>query len=133
MTLTSSGIESLRRLQRWFRRRVLRRRSWMDASPYAHEKMLMDKIRCDAYKDAIQRTVKPGDVVVDLGAGTGLLSFFAVQAGARHVYAIEESGIADVAAELIEANGFRDRITLIRENSKKPASGTLRCPRYRDA
>jgi protein arginine N-methyltransferase 1 len=91
----------------------------MDASPYAHEKMLMDKIRCDAYQDAIQRTVKPGDVVVDLGAGTGLLSFFALQAGARHVYAIEASGIADIAAELIEANGFRDRITLIRENSKK--------------
>jgi SAM-dependent methyltransferase len=72
-----------------------------------------------AYRDAIQRTVKPGDVVVDLGAGTGLLSFFALQAGARHVYAIEMSGIADVAAELIEANGFRGRITLIRKNSKR--------------
>jgi SAM-dependent methyltransferase len=59
------------------------------------------------------------DVVVDIGAGTGLLSFFAVQAGARHVYAIEKSGIAQVAAELVEANRFRDRITLIRENSKK--------------
>lgn len=81
--------------------------------------MLMDKIRCDAYQDAIQRTVKPGDVVVDLGAGTGLLSFFAVQAGARHVYAIEASSIADFAAKLIEANGFRDRITLVREDSKK--------------
>jgi SAM-dependent methyltransferase len=81
--------------------------------------MLMDKNRCDAYQEAIRRTVKPGDVVVDIGAGTGLLSFFAVQAGARRVYAIEKSGIAEVAAELIEANGFRDRITLIRENSKK--------------
>ncbi len=91
----------------------------MDASPFTHEKMLMDKVRCGAYHDAIQRTVKPGDVVVDLGAGTGLLSFFAVQAGARQVYAIESSAIADIAAELIEANGFRDRITLIRENSKK--------------
>jgi protein arginine N-methyltransferase 1 len=119
MTLTSSGIRSLRQLRHWFRRRVLQKRSGMDGSPYSHEKMLMDKNRCDVYQDAIQRTVKPGDVVVDLGAGTGLLSFFAVQAGARHVYAIEVSGIADVAAELIEANGFRDRITLIRENSKK--------------
>jgi len=58
----------------------------------------------------------------DLGAGTGLLSFFAAQAGARHVYAIEMSGIAEVAAELIEANGFRDRITLIRKTSKKVRS-----------
>jgi SAM-dependent methyltransferase len=118
MTHTSNGSASLRQLRQWFTRHVLRRRSWMDASPFTHEKMLMDKARCDAYRDAIQRTVKPGDVVVDLGAGTGLLSFFAVQAGARHVYAIESSAIAEIAAELIEANSFRDRITLIRENSK---------------
>ena len=119
MTLTLRGLASLRQLRHWFRRRVLQQRSWMNYSPYSHEEMLMDKIRCDAYQDAIQRTVKPGDVVVDLGAGTGLLSFFAVQAGARHVYAIEASSIADFAAKLIEANGFRDRITLVREDSKK--------------
>lgn len=119
MTLTSNGIAYLREIRRWFRRRVLQQRSWMDGSPYSHEKALLDKIRCDAYQKAIQRTVKPGDVVVDLGAGTGLLSFFAVQAGARRVYSIESSGIADVAAELIETNGFRDRIILIRKNSRK--------------
>src|SRR5260370_13154050 len=89
------------------------------ASPILQERLLLDKARCDAYREAIHRTVKPGDVVVDLGAGTGLLSFFALQAGARHVYAIEMSRIADAAAELIEANGFQDRITLIRKNSKK--------------
>ncbi len=88
------------------------------ASPILQERLLLDKVRCDAYREAIHRTVKPGDVVVDLGAGTGLLSFFALQAGARHVYAIEMSRIADAAAELIEANGFLDRITLIRKNSK---------------
>jgi protein arginine N-methyltransferase 1 len=119
MTLASSGIASLGQFRRWFRRRVLQKRSWADGSLYSHEKALLDKIRCDAYQKAIHGTVKPGDVVVDLGAGTGLLSFFAVQAGARHVYAIELSGITDMAAELIEANGFRDRITLIRENSRK--------------
>jgi len=63
--------------------------------------------------------VKSGDVVVDLGAGTGLLSFFALQAAARHVYVIAMSGIADAAAERIEANGFQERTTLIRKNSKK--------------
>src|SRR5260370_34348229 len=93
------------------------------ASPILQERLLLDKARCDAYREAIHRTVKPGDVVVDLGAGTGLLSFFALQAGARHVYAIEMSRIADAAAELIEANGFPDRVTLIRKNSK-----TMRLP-----
>jgi SAM-dependent methyltransferase len=119
MTLVSGGISSLSQFSRWFSRRVLQRRPWMSASPDSHERLLADKIRCDAYREAIHSTVKPGDVVVDLGAGTGLLSFFAAQAGARHVYAIEMSGIASVAAELIEANRFRDRITLIRKGSKR--------------
>jgi predicted RNA methylase len=116
-----STAKKLRRLRRWFKRNVLKK-SWMleeFGSPFAHEDILLDKIRCEAYREAIYRTVKPGDVVVDLGAGTGLLSFFALQAGARRVYAIEMTGIADVAAELIEANGFRDRITLIRQASSR--------------
>jgi SAM-dependent methyltransferase len=118
-SLTSA--KKLRRLRRWFKRNVLRQ-AWMlegFGSAFAHEEMLLDQIRCDAYREAIRCTVKPGDVVVDLGAGTGLLSFFALQAGARHVYAIEMTRIADVAAELIEANGFRDRITLIRQTSTR--------------
>jgi type I protein arginine methyltransferase len=124
MTLGPRGIatvKKLRRLRRWFKRSVLKQ-PWMlehFGSPFMQESMLLDKARCDAYREAIRRTVKHGDVVVDLGAGTGLLSFFALQAGARHVYAIEMSDITDATAELIEANGFRDRITLIRKNSKK--------------
>lgn len=49
--------------------------------PALHEKMLLDGVRCKVYKDALARTVQPGDVVVDLGAGTGFLSFFSIQAG----------------------------------------------------
>src|SRR6267378_4031682 len=124
MTIGLRGIANarkLRRLRRWLKRNVLRQ-PWMFeafASPFSHEPMLLDKIRCDAYREAIQRTVKPGEVVLDLGAGTGLLSFFALQAGARHVYAIEMSAIADAAAELIAANGFGDCLMLIRKNSKQ--------------
>jgi type I protein arginine methyltransferase len=88
------------------------------SDPGAHKRLLEDTVRCDALRRAIQIAVLPGDVVVDVGAGTGLLSFFAVQAGARRVYAIDFSTIADLAAELIQANGFGDKITLIRENSK---------------
>jgi len=121
MTLAEHGIAAAQKVRRWWDRHVLKQPWMLDqfGSPFMQESMLLDKGRCDAYREAIRRTVKPGDVVVDLGAGTGLLSFFALQAGARHVYAIEMSGIADAMAELIEANGFCDRITLIRKNSKK--------------
>jgi len=124
MTLGRRGIDTmlrLRRVGRWFKRRVLRR-AWM-ADSFAHPaeqaRLLLDRTRCDSFREAIQRTVKPGDIVVDLGAGTGLLSFFALEAGARHIYAIEVSRISETARELIEANGFQKRITLIPEISTK--------------
>ena len=121
MNLADRGVAAAHNLRRWWNRRILRR-PWMleqFGSPFMQESMLLDKARCEAYREAIFHTVKPGDVVVDLGAGTGLLSFFAVQAGARHVYAIEMSRMAETAEELIAANGFRERITLIRTISKK--------------
>lgn len=89
------------------------------AHPAVQGRLLLDKVRCNTFREAIQRTVRPGDVVVDLGAGTGLLSFFALEAGARHVYAIELSRISEIASELIEANGFQERITLVPELSTK--------------
>lgn len=116
----TAGVKALR-WRRWFKRHVLKQ-AWMAdsfADPLVQERMLVDAVRCDTFREAIRRTVKPGDLVVDLGAGTGLLSFFAVQAGARHVYAIEMSGIADLTAELIATNGMEEKITLIRGNSKK--------------
>jgi predicted RNA methylase len=114
-------ILHLRRLRRWFKRSVLKQ-AWMVetfAHPSVHERLLLDKIRCAAFREAIHRVVKPGDTVVDLGAGTGLLSFFALQAGARDVYAIEMSRIAEVAAKLIKSNGFHESITLVCKDSKR--------------
>jgi hypothetical protein len=110
-----------RLLKQWMKINLVKA-SWIAdkfADPWSQEQMLLDRARCTAYREAILRTVKPGDVVIDLGAGTGLLSFFAVQAGARHVYAIEMSRIADVAEQLIAANRMHDRITLIRGNSRE--------------
>ena len=42
-----------------------------------HERMLSDQLRVDTYYRAISKQVKKGDVVADLGTGTGILSFFA--------------------------------------------------------
>jgi hypothetical protein len=79
-----------------------------------HIDMLEDRERTSSFVAAIKDTVRPNDVVVDLGTGTGVLAIAAVQAGAKHVYAIEAAGIAGAAQRLFEANGVAERITLVR-------------------
>ena len=78
-----------------------------------HLSMLHDVARMDSFRRAINATVQPGDVVVDIGCGTGVLSFMACEAGAGKVYAIEGGPVIDVARELAVANGFADRIEFL--------------------
>ena len=83
-----------------------------------HEEMLSDSVRVDAYHRAIRRNVRPGDVVLDLGTGTGLLAFLASRAGARKVYAVEHSDFIEVAEEIARHNGFTN-IEFVRANSRE--------------
>ena len=85
-------------------------------SALTHYFMLNDAERVLSYKMAIEQAAKD-KVVVEIGCGTGILSLIAAQAGAKHVYAIEEAAIADVAQEMFAVNGMADRITLVRGNS----------------
>lgn len=79
-----------------------------------HIAMLNDAARTMAFLSAITRSVRPGDVVVDLGTGTGVLAMAAARAGAARVYAIEASSFADTAEEIIAANGFADVVKVVR-------------------
>jgi len=87
-----------------------------DASP-VHIRMLNDYQRMTSYRQAIFRNISSRDVVVDIGTGTGVLAVMAAQAGARHVYAIEQSDLAIQARKLFAQNGLADRITLIKGKS----------------
>lgn len=84
-----------------------------------HRELLADEKRTNAFREAIAQTVRPGDIVVDLGCGSGILSFFACQAGAARVYAIDSTRTADVASYLARHLGFSDRITVINKESRE--------------
>ena len=83
----------------------------------AHQQnMLQDTARTTAYHRAIMANAEhfEGKVVMDLGCGSGILSFFAAQAGAARVYAIEAApGMARMARRLVQANGYEGVIHVI--------------------
>lgn len=72
----------------------------------AHEEMLSDRVRVDTYHRGITRQVRQGDVVLDLGTGTGVLAMMASAAGAKKVYAVDHSEFIEVAREIAAHNGF---------------------------
>jgi histone-arginine methyltransferase CARM1 len=78
--------------------------------------MLADYVRTGTYQRAMinNKTNFEGKIVLDVGTGSGILSFFALQAGAAHVYAVDASNSVIVAEKLAKANGFADRITIIK-------------------
>lgn len=78
-----------------------------------HIRMLNDSVRSSRLIAAINAVVRPDDIVVEAGTGTGVLAVAAARAGARHVYAIEAGHMASVARELARANGVAERVTVV--------------------
>lgn len=81
-----------------------------------HEEMLKDVVRTKTYQNVIYKNsfLFKDKVVLDVGAGTGILSLFCAKVGAKHVYAIECSSMADTAQEIVKQNGFSNVITVIK-------------------
>jgi protein arginine N-methyltransferase 1 len=80
-------------------------------SPYG--KMIADRERTEGYQQALRQAVTLESVVVDIGAGPGILALLACQLGARRVYAIDVSDSIQVGQELAATNGCADRIESI--------------------
>ncbi|KAF7488589.1 Histone-arginine methyltransferase CARMER [Sarcoptes scabiei] len=79
------------------------------------QNMMQDFVRTSTYQRAI---LSNGDdfkdkVILDVGAGSGILSFFAIQAGARKVFAVEASSMAKHAEQLVASNKLSDKILVI--------------------
>jgi type I protein arginine methyltransferase len=85
----------------------------MYAEIEVHRTMICDRVRTGAFRRAIDSVVRRGDIVLDVGAGTGILSMFAARAGAARVYAVERTTVAVLAQELAAANGVAEIVQVI--------------------
>ncbi len=79
-----------------------------------HFQMLRDDARMSPFEEAIEHAVEPGARVLELGAGTGVLSFFAARKGASKVWAVERlPHLARAAERFLARNGVDDRVEVV--------------------
>eukprot|EP01110_Echinostelium_bisporum_P011181 TRINITY_DN4901_c0_g1_i1.p1 TRINITY_DN4901_c0_g1~~TRINITY_DN4901_c0_g1_i1.p1 ORF type:complete len:341 (-),score=123.97 TRINITY_DN4901_c0_g1_i1:26-1048(-) len=81
-----------------------------------HEEMLKDSVRTRSYRDSIVNNphLFKDKVVLDVGCGTGILSMFAAQAGAKMVIGIDCSEIIHSARQIVKDNKLDHIVTLIK-------------------
>ena len=119
----SAAVASLRRAIELEPGNLMRRRNLHEVVaklvPEWHMPMMNDADRNQAYQAAIDKAVKPGMEVLEIGTGSGLLAMMAARAGAARVTTCERvEVIADLAREIVAANGLAERITVIAEDSR---------------
>jgi precorrin-6B methylase 2 len=85
-----------------------------------HILMVNDLFRGEKYLDAMKAKIRPGDVVLEVGTGAGLLTCLAARLGAKHVYTVEQSpALYQIAGRTVATNGLSDQVTLINANSRE--------------
>jgi len=72
--------------------------------------MVRDEVRNQCYRAALSRLITPESVVLDLGAGTGILGLMAASLGAARVYQVEPATPLEVSMELASANHLADKM-----------------------
>jgi len=75
--------------------------------------MLADMYRTEQLRLAIHSLISPGDHAIDVGCGSGILSFFCAKAGAAKVHALESTPIIESARELAAANGLESQVEFV--------------------
>ena len=82
------------------------------ANPWEHMRLLSDPVRNAAYVEMLERNA-PGNRVLEVGCGTGLLSVIAARLGAVSVVAVEPTPLVEVARELVLASGLGSVVTVV--------------------
>ncbi len=77
---------------------------------FEHGGYVSDAVKIDAYRRALGNLIRPDDVVIDMGCGSGLLGLLALEAGAARLIAVDRGPILELARETYECNGFGDRV-----------------------
>lgn len=94
-----------------------------------HETMLRDTVRTDAYRRAILDNAQQlfhNKVVLDVGCGTGILSLFAAQAGAKKVIAVDNAAyILKLAQRIAKRNQLDHKITFVKGKMETLVDNTL--------
>lgn len=86
--------------------------------PNWHVPMMNEFERNNAYYLGMQAAVAPGQLVFEIGAGSGLLSMMAAKLGAQRVVTCEGAPlIADMAREIVATNGYRETISVLAKPS----------------
>jgi protein arginine N-methyltransferase 1 len=82
-----------------------------------HRRMLADRVRHEAFRAALKQAIRPGQsTVADIGAGTGVLAFFARELGASAVW-LYDPGPALGLAEAVAARNGIDGLNFVPERS----------------
>eukprot|EP00796_Vickermania_ingenoplastis_P007096 gene7096-5030_t len=84
-----------------------------------HELMLRDEPRMNFYRSALQGDIMNNAIVVDIGAGTGVLSCWAASAGAQHVFALEASSLGKLLPSVAADNNLEAKITVLHMSVEK--------------
>ena len=90
-----------------------------------HLGYVADHVRSQRFCEAIARIVKPGDVVIDLGCGSGILGLMCLKAGASRLIAINSTPMIGIARETFERAGYGERCSFISGKSFRVRTSEL--------